>query len=194
MEPLQIVLIVLAVAGVWAVVELALTLRKSRSTIQTVDRAVGELNETLGEARPVIAKLDTTLDDLQPALNQVEPLLKQGSIAIEALSADLIEVNGVLRDVSEVTGSMSSASGAVSGIASAASEKVQRLFSKHGVDTAATDRAIADRTSDVQEDRADAADSHDEDPDGAATPESAPRRQYYTYDDPVTEQQEKSDE
>lgn len=130
MEPIQIALVVLAIVGVWAVVELALTLRRARGVVSELDKTVDELNSTLEEARPVVAKLDGAIDDLQPALTQVEPLLKQANIAVEALSADLIEVNGVLRDVSAVSGAASSASSAVSGLADAASDKVQRLFGK----------------------------------------------------------------
>ncbi|MDY2778088.1 MAG: hypothetical protein SOU51_06875 [Collinsella sp.] len=130
MDWLQIVLIVLAAAGVWAVIELALTLRRARGTVESLDKSVEEVNEVVNEARPVIAKLDGALDELSPALAQVEPLLKQAGVAIEALSADLIEVNGVLRDVSQVTGTVSSASDAVSGLADAASEKVQQLLGR----------------------------------------------------------------
>ena len=81
MEPIQIVLIVLVAAGIWAVVELALTIRRARTTVDTLDKTMNEVNEAIGEARPVIAKLDGVVDDLQPALSQVEPLLTQGSVA-----------------------------------------------------------------------------------------------------------------
>ncbi len=37
MEPIQIVLIVLVAAGIWAVVELALTIRRARTTVDTLD-------------------------------------------------------------------------------------------------------------------------------------------------------------
>lgn len=130
MEPLQIVLIVLALAGVWALIELALAFRRARGTVDSLDRTVTELNGALEEARPVVSKLDCAIDELQPALSQVEPLLKEANVAVGALSADLVEVNGVLRDVSQVTGAAGAASDAVSGIADAASEKVQRLFNR----------------------------------------------------------------
>ena len=131
MDPIQIVLVALAAVGVWAVVELALVLRRTRSTMGSIDKTVDELSEIMAKkTRPVIAKLDGAVDELAPALAQVEPLLKQAGVAMEALSADLVEVNGVLRDVAQVTGTVSTASGAVTGIADAASEKVQRLLGK----------------------------------------------------------------
>lgn len=181
MEPLQIVLIILVIAGIWAAVELALVLRRARSTVDTLDTTLNGINETLAETKPVIEKLDATLDDMQPALGQVEPLLKQGSIAIEALSADLIEVNGVLRDVSTVTGSMSSASGAVSGIASAATEKVHKFLNKRQGEPADPERTLTEKAS-VD---AVAAQPPEEQPEEEAPSEEqkVQAKQYYTYSD-----------
>lgn len=181
MEPLQIVLIVLALAGVWALVEFALVLRRARGTVDALDKTVTELNGTLEEARPVVAKLDGVVDELQPAISQVEPLLKQANIAVEALSADLVEVNGVLRDVSQVTGAAGAASGAVSGIADAASEKVQKFFGRarrvekpdageRALEDAVQPEAPADEPVAEEADAPQHADEADE-----AT------RQYYTY-------------
>lgn len=130
MDPLYIVLMVLAAVAVWAVVELARIVRRAHAAVDTLEKTLDEVQGAVAEARPVIAKVDESLEALQPALEQIEPLLKQGGVAVEALSADLVEVNGLLRDVSNVTESVSSASGAVSGIASAASEKVQRFLGR----------------------------------------------------------------
>lgn len=182
MEPLQIVLIILVVAGIWAAVELALVLRRARSTVDTLDTTLNGINETLAETKPVIEKLDATLDDMQPALGQVEPLLKQGSIAIEALSADLIEVNGVLRDVSSVTGSMSTASGAVSGIASAATEKVHKFLNKRQGEPADPERTLTEKSAS----EASATAQTVEEPLEDELPVEEPKvqaKQYYTYSD-----------
>lgn len=184
MEPIQIVLIVLVAAGIWAVVELALTIRRARTTVDTLDKTMNEVNEAIGEARPVIAKLDGVIDDLQPALSQVEPLLKQGGIAVEALSADLIEINGVLRDVSQVTGTVSTASDAVSGIADAATEKVQRLFGKKHR-TASPKPALSESAEPKIADASDALAAGDADvrADTEPAPIEAPANRYFTYSD-----------
>ena len=57
MEPIQIVLVVLALVGVWAVAELALTLRRTRDVVASLDKTVEQVNSTIEEARPVVAKL-----------------------------------------------------------------------------------------------------------------------------------------
>lgn len=65
LDPLQIVLVILVLAAVWAVVELALTLRHACASVDEVTRTA---NETIEQAQPVIAKLDGVMDDLQPAI------------------------------------------------------------------------------------------------------------------------------
>lgn len=145
MDPMQIVLIILVIAGVWAVVELALVLRRTRVVVDNFDKTVDKVNNTIDEARPVVAKLDGVVDELQPAVAQVEPLLRQATVAVEALSADLVEVNGVLRDISAVSGAASSASNAVTGLADVASEKVHKLFARsHKTDVSAASRVLED--------------------------------------------------
>lgn len=179
MEPMQIALIVLVLAGAWAVVELALTLRRTRGVVDSLDKTVSQLNGTLEEARPMVAKLDAAIDELQPAMAQIEPLLKQTNVAVEALSADLIEVNGVLRDVSTVSGAAASTSNAVTGLADAASEKVQKFFGK-GAKSAPVDgsRTLEEASGSSTLDELDLDEplAHDE-------PASEPQQpqQYYTY-------------
>ena len=130
MEPLQILVIVLVVAGIWLVAELAITARRARRTMAEVDKTVAELNETLAETRPVVAKLDGAVDELQPAIAKVEPLLSSANVAVDALSANLVEIEGVVRDVSAVTGAAASAGNAVSGVADSASEAARKLLGK----------------------------------------------------------------
>lgn len=173
MEPLQIALIVLVVAAVWAVVELAVTLRRSRSTMDQLDKTVDELNETIAETKPVIAKLDGTLDDIQPAISRVEPLLESANVAVDALSANLVEVEAVVRDVSSLTGAAATAGSAVSGVADSASEAVQRFLNrkKGAVDPA---RALDPATCAAQPLA----------PEPAAGPrdDEAGQKSYYTYE------------
>ncbi len=182
MDPIQIALIVLIVAGVWAVVELALVFRRTRGTVDTLDKTMGKLNDTIDDVRPVINKLDETVENLQPAIQQVEPLLQRSMIAVEALSADLIEVNGVLRDVSQITGGVSTASGAMSNIAGAATEKVQKLFNKkHHDEPASSDRTLTESAgagslhADTPSEKMD---EHQDEMTDVATSDKS----YYTYD------------
>ena len=143
MSPIQIALLVLAIAGVWAIAELALTLRKTRTVVDSLDKTVTDLNNTIAEAQPVVAKLDGAVDELTPALAQIEPLLKSSKTAVDALTSNLVEVEAVVRDISEVTGSMAEASNAVSSVTDSAAGAVQKLFNKVKAPAADAERKLA---------------------------------------------------
>lgn len=143
MSPIQIALLVLAIAGVWAIVELALTLRKTRNVVDSLDKTVNDLNNTIAEAQPVVAKLDGAVDELTPALAQMEPLLKSSKTAVDALTSNLVEVEAVVRDISEVTGSMAEASNAVSSVTDSAAGAVQKLINKVKAPAADAERKLS---------------------------------------------------
>lgn len=151
MEPLQICIIILVVAGIWLVAELAITARRARRTMNEVDKTVAELNETLAETRPVVAKLDGTIDELQPAIAQVEPLLSSANVAVDALSANLVEVESVVRDVSAITGAAASAGNAVSNVADTASETARKLLGKLAPTPTASERVLEGAPEDAAE-------------------------------------------
>lgn len=183
MSPIQIALLLLAVAGVWAIAELALTLRKTRNVVDSLDKTVNDLNNTIAEAQPVVAKLDGAVDELTPALAQMEPLLKSSKTAVDALTSNLVEVEAVVRDISEVTGSMAEASNAVSSVTDSAAGAVQKLFNKVKSPAADTERKLAAAAAEAErptervligEDKAAAGD--DDGQKSVAKP-----AQYYTY-------------
>lgn len=195
MSPIQIALLVLAVAGVWAVVELALTLRKTRTVVDSLDKTVSDLNNTLAEAQPVVAKLDGAVDELTPALAQVEPLLKSSKTAVDALTSNLVEVEAVVRDISEVTGSVAEASNAVSSVTDSAAGAVQKLFNKVKAPAADADRKLAAAEAEQLTERVLIGEAEDEAADGAdvAQKPAAKPAQYYTYT-PAESSEESCDE
>lgn len=195
MSPIQIALLLLAVAGVWAVIELALTLRKTRNVVDSLDKTVSDLNNTLAEAQPVVAKLDGAVDELTPALAQVEPLLKSSKTAVDALTSNLVEVEAVVRDISEVTGSVAEASNAVSSVTDSAAGAVQKLFNKVKAPAADADRKLAAAEAEQPTERVLIGEAEDEAADGAdaAQKPAAKPAQYYTYT-PAETSEESCDE
>lgn len=197
MSPIQIALLLLAVAGVWAVVELALTLRKTRTVVDLLDKTVSDLNNTLAEAQPVVAKLDGAVDELTPALAQVEPLLKSSKTAVDALTSNLVEVEAVVRDISEVTGAMAEASNAVSNVTDSAAGAVQKLFNKVKAPAADADRKLAAAAAEAEQptERVLIGEAEDEAADGADVAQKPATKpaQYYTYT-PTETSEESCDE
>ena len=193
MSPIQIALLLLAVAGVWAVVELALTLRKTRTVVDSLDKTVSDLNNTLAEAQPVVAKLDGAVDELTPALAQVEPLLKSSKTAVDALTSNLVEVEAVVRDISEVTGSVAEASNAVSSVTDSAAGAVQKLFNKVKAPAADADRKLAAAEAEQPTERVLIGEDEAADGADAAQKPAAKPAQYYTYT-PAETSEESCDE
>ena len=169
-------LVLLVIAGIWAVIELALTIRRARTTVDSLDKTMGEVNDMLAETRPVVAKLDGAIDELQPALTQVEPLLKSANVAVDALTSNLIEVEAVVRDVSAVTGAAANAGNAVSGVADSASEAVQKLLGKFKPGSPDPERALNEGADSSREAVLTSA------PEDAPAEAPAPAPRYYTYD------------
>lgn len=176
MDPLHILLVLLVIAGIWALIELALTIRRARTTVDSLDKTMGEVNDMLAETRPVVAKLDGAIDELQPALTQVEPLLKSANVAVDALTSNLIEVEAVVRDVSAVTGAAANAGNAVSGVADSASEAVQKLLGKFKPGSPDPGRALNEGADSSREAVLTSA------PEDAPAEAPAPAPRYYTYD------------
>lgn len=176
MDPLHILLVLLVIAGIWAVIELALTIRRARTTVDSLDKTMGEVNDMLAETRPVVAKLDGAIDELQPALTQAEPLLKSANVAVDALTSNLIEVEAVVRDVSAVTGAAANAGNAVSGVADSASEAVQKLLGKFKPGSPDPERALNEGADSSREAVSTSV------PEDAPAEAPAPAPRYYTYD------------
>ena len=110
MDFLQIVLIVLACVGVWAVVELALVIRKANKVIGELSVS---LNDTIDQCQPIITKVDVMMDDLDPGIKQVPEL-------IDNANTTLVLANNILGDVSGATGAVSNVAGGMSNAVSSA--------------------------------------------------------------------------
>ncbi|OFK24836.1 hypothetical protein HMPREF2826_06360 [Olsenella sp. HMSC062G07] len=127
MDLLQLGLIVLVVAGIWALVELALTIRKARGTVEVLGRSA---NDTIEQVQPVIAKLDGTMDDLQPAIKQVDPLVEKIGVAVVEATQSVGKVNVILDDVSHVSGTAADVTGVVNQVANNAASSVNGVINR----------------------------------------------------------------
>lgn len=127
MDFLQIALIVLVLAGVWAVVEVAVTMRSAR---RDINRLTSSATEVIEQTQPVVAKLDGMVDELEPAAKQVAPLLAKVEDTVDSANSSLERVSGILEDVSSVSGTASSVTGAVNRVAESAASGVASVVSR----------------------------------------------------------------
>lgn len=127
LTPLGILILVLVAAAIWAVVELAFTLRKARSSVEEVTRSA---NETIEQVQPIISKLDGVMDELQPALKQADPIAAKLDVAVTQANVSLERVNGILGDVSTVSGTAVGVTDAVTKVANNAANSVNGIVSR----------------------------------------------------------------
>lgn len=127
MDVLHVVLVVLVAVAIWAVVELALTIRRARSSVEEVTRSA---NEAIAQVQPIISKADGMVDDLQPAVKQVQPLIEKANTAVDVATVDLASLNDILQDVSEVSGTASNVTATVNRVADSAATGVANVVGK----------------------------------------------------------------
>lgn len=126
---LWVCLVILIVVGVWAVVEIALTIRKARSSLDTL---LSQADATLTQVGEILDTADKTLTELQPSVQQLPGLLQEAERAIDVLSNDLATADTILADVSVLTGTAMNATNAISRGASQASTALGSAVAKVG--------------------------------------------------------------
>jgi ABC-type transporter Mla subunit MlaD len=134
MEWSTILLAVLLAAAVWAVVEIALTIRRTRATIShldtSLDASLTQVNSVLGKVDTTVEALNKTIEAANPAVEELKPLMGKVETTVDALSVDLMQVDTILSDVSRVTGSAANATAAVGGAVDSAAAAVTGMVDK----------------------------------------------------------------
>jgi uncharacterized protein YoxC len=144
MDILQVALIILVVAAVWAVVELALTIRRARSSVDEISR---QAQETIAQIQPIVTKADGLVDELDPTVKQLPALMDKAQTAVDVATVDLASLNTILQDVSEVSGTASSVTSAVNKVADSAAQGVAQVMGKitHGGSSRLTEAPAASK-------------------------------------------------
>lgn len=110
---LLIVYIVVGVALVWFVVELALTIRKARGTVDEMQ-----------------AQLEPTLSNVQQLTEEAKPLMERVSLTVDAVNLEMLRVDDILQDVGSITDTASKTVNAVDNVTSAPLDLVNSLTKK----------------------------------------------------------------
>ncbi len=123
---LCVVLVVVGAAIVWLVVELALTVRRTRSSVTKV----------VTQIEPTIANVEKISTDIQPIIQKVDPLVDRVSLTVDAANLEIMRVDEILEDVGNITGSVSKTVNTVDSVTSApldfvtsATKKIKKKFS-----------------------------------------------------------------
>ncbi|MEY8461448.1 DUF948 domain-containing protein [Eggerthellaceae bacterium 24-137] len=143
---LPVVYVLVGAVLVWFVVELALTIRSTRSTIddahagltptlQNVEKITAEVTPLVGnvntlitdQVTPLMEKANALAEEAKPAVGRVDPLVERLSLTVDAANLELMRVDQILEDVTQITDSVSKAAGAVDTVTSAPIDLVNSL-------------------------------------------------------------------
>lgn len=113
---LTCVFIVVGLALIWFVVELALTMRKVRGTVT--------------ELEPTLDNVEKMVTDLQPTIQKVDPLMDRVTLTVDSVNLELMRVDGILENISNITGGVSKTVDAVDSVTSAPIDIVTNMTKK----------------------------------------------------------------
>lgn len=117
---LPIVYIVVGIALVWFVVELAITLIKVRKkAIKTID-----------DLQPTLENVQTMVTDLQPTIKKVDPLMERVTLTVDSVNLEILRVDEILEDVSQITNTVTNTMDTVNTVTSAPMDMVTSVTKK----------------------------------------------------------------
>ena len=115
-----VIFIILGIALIWMLVELVLTVRKARSTIDDVH----------GQVKASLENVEEITASLKPVAAKIDPLVERVSLTVDAANLEIMRLDRILEDVGEVTDGMSNAVTAIDAVTSAPREVVASVSSR----------------------------------------------------------------
>ena len=117
---LPIVYIIVGVALVWFVIELALTARRTRTTVDTVHEQI----------EPTLEHVNEITKSIEPVVAKVDPLMDRVALTVDAANLEIMRVDKILEDVSQMTGTVTKTLDTVDSVTSLPLDAVNSLTSK----------------------------------------------------------------
>lgn len=111
---------VIAIVVIWLVVELVITIRKSRQTIEEVQKSLDS----------AVKGMNDITNELMPALKKVDPLLDRVSLSVDALNMEILRVDDIVTDVKTMTEVAAKATQSIDTVTSAPVEFVSSVADK----------------------------------------------------------------
>lgn len=115
-----IAFLIAAIALIWFIIELVLTVRKARSAVVDIQKRI----------EPTLESVEKITASLEPVAAKADPLMERVSLTVDAVNLELMRVDQILEDVNEVTDAVSSAAGAIDAAANAPLELVSKVSSR----------------------------------------------------------------
>jgi hypothetical protein len=128
--------VVLLVVVVYAVIELARTLRWIRYTAEDLQPSIKQATEVREALEPTVKKANEILETLEPSMQRIDPLMERISLTVDAVNLEIMRADQILANLTDVTDVASNAAKAVNNITdtplnllTSATDKVRTIFS-----------------------------------------------------------------
>ena len=108
------------IALAWFLIELVITLRKSRKKI---DEVHAQLTPTIENIEQITAKI-------QPAIDKVDPLIERVSLSVDAANLELMRVDQIMENVNDITENAARATNSVGNSVNAPADLLNRASNK----------------------------------------------------------------
>lgn len=117
---LPILYVIAGIVLIWLIVELVITVRRARQTVEDIKKQI----------EPTLEHVESITASLEPATKKIDPLVDRVSLTVDAANLEIMRLDQILEDVGEVTDTVSSTVSTVDAIASAPMDLVNNVTSK----------------------------------------------------------------
>lgn len=117
---LPILYVVIAIVVIWLIVELILTIRKTRAVVEDVQKSLDV----------VVKDVDDIKTDLMPAIKKVDPLMDRVSLSVDAVNLELLRVDEIMTDVKTMSAAAAGATKSINTVTSAPVDFVSGVANK----------------------------------------------------------------
>lgn len=108
------------IALAWFLIELVITLRKTRKKIDEVHTQLS----------PTIENIEQITTKIQPAIDRVDPLIERVSLSIDAANLELMRVDQIMENVNDITENAARATNSVGNLVNAPADLLNKASNK----------------------------------------------------------------
>lgn len=108
------------IALTWFLIELVITIRKTRSKIDDIH----------SQLTPTIENIEAITAKIQPVIDRVDPLIERVSLTIDAANLELMRADQIMENVNTIAEGAANATTAVGNIASAPADLLNKAGDK----------------------------------------------------------------
>ena len=122
-----VAVIILCLAGSWALVALAYLLT---TLVKAVKETMLKVDPLIDDARNLTATAKTMVEQVKPAVEKVEPIMDRATLTMDAVNLEIMRADQIMEDINSVTTQLSKAADSLDAVASAPLDLLSKFTGK----------------------------------------------------------------